>query len=697
MSAEREIDVIGPIRTTKFCSTAAVRHPQIRPLSVVKVFRVAQAFSQWRLWFGFCSISGARLGREWTRDCRPIETSALARDPATTGTTENGFGEQPVKGLRSRDGKQRVGEDTMLDRDHVEEIDRVLRGHDTGRDQMVADSWLRCVETYGMDPARADPAHIVTEGELREHREQSERLIATARSGLQELFRQVAGQNYVLLLADAKGVCVDFFGDPRFEDQLRQAGLYLGSNWTENLAGTCGVGSCIVTGEAITIHQGDHFGLAHTPLSCTAAPIHDTKGELVAVLDISLLRSPSPKSSQNLAMGLVTASARRVEMANLMAMTRRDWVLRVSTRPEFLEVDPEAAVALDGSGRIVGMTSGAQRALDPQGDGTLIGTRIDELMDLTVDDLPDLMRGRPTEERVLQMKDGRGLFGHTISPQRPLPTRVQRPREKSLPGALGSVAGPDPAFDRMLGQAARLAPTPIPLLISGETGTGKEKLVRAIHVAGQMSGQTTRRFHAVRCAVARDVAALADATPGTVFLRGVEDLTSEAQAALLDVLDRASHLRIVSSCRCAPGDLAETLRSDLYHRLAGAVLTVPPLRYRADMDWLIDRLLRMRCTADLRLSPAARAELKARVWPGNIRELESTLDVAVTLCEGRVIDLPDLPAPPDQRGAPSSEQDDLEALLAACGWNMAQTARRLGVNRSTVLRRIRKAGLTPPV
>lgn len=302
----------------------------------------------------------------------------------------------------------------MLICEHVDEIDRVLRGQDTGRDRLVTDSWQRCVESYGMDPSRPDPAHIVTDTELREHREQSERLIATARSGLQELFRQVAGQNYVLLLADAKGVCVDFFGDPRFEDSLREAGLYLGSNWTEDLAGTCGVGSCIVTGEAITIHQSDHFGLAHTPLSCTAAPIHDTRGELVAVLDISLLRSPSPKSSQNLAMGLVTNSARRVEMANLMAMTRRDWVLRVSTSPEFLEVDPEAAVALDGSGRIVGMTSGARRALSSDGSGSLIGARIDELMDLTVDDLPDLMRGRPSEERVLRLKDGRGLFGLSL-------------------------------------------------------------------------------------------------------------------------------------------------------------------------------------------------------------------------------------------------------------------------------------------
>lgn len=137
----------------------------------------------------------------------------------------------------------------MRDLEHVSEIDRVLKGYETGRDGLVSESWRRCVQTYGMDPARPEPAHIVTEQQLREHQEQSERLIATARSGLRTLFKQVAGHNYVLLLADAKGVCVDFFGDPRFEDDLRQAGLYLGSDWSEDLAGTCGVGSCIVTGK----------------------------------------------------------------------------------------------------------------------------------------------------------------------------------------------------------------------------------------------------------------------------------------------------------------------------------------------------------------------------------------------------------------------------------------------------------------
>lgn len=580
----------------------------------------------------------------------------------------------------------------MLDFDHVKEIDRVLRGQETGRDRLVSDSWRRCVESYGMDPSRPDPAHIVTESELREHREQSERLIKTARSGLQALFRQVAGQNYVLLLADAQGVCVDFFGDPRFEDQLRDAGLYLGSDWTEDLAGTCGVGSCIVTGEPVTIHQGDHFGLAHTPLSCTAAPIFDTKGELSAVLDISLLRSPSPKSSQNLAMSLVTASARRVEMANLMAMTRRDWVLRVSTSPEFLDVDPEAAVALDGSGRIIGMTSGARKALDPQRTGGLIGSRIDDWLELTVDDLPELMRGRPPEDRLLRLKDGRGLFGHAIAPQSPLSGAAIRRRDTVPTGALGSFAGPDPALERLLIRAARLAPTQVPLLISGETGTGKEKLARAIHVAGPKG----RGFHVMRCAGPDGVAALQLATPGTLFLRGVEDLSPETQSALLALLDRRADLRVVATCRCAPAALSGVLRDDLVYRLAGATLSLPPLRHRADLDWLIDRLLRRRSTDDVRLSPAARAELTSRSWPGNIRELEQVLDVALALSEGAVIDLPDLPAPLQHADPVEPGCDDLEALLAACGWNMARAARRLGVNRSTVLRRMRKAGLTQP-
>lgn len=579
----------------------------------------------------------------------------------------------------------------MFDREHISEIDRVLNGEETGRDQLVSDSWRRCVEHYGMDPTRPDPAYIVSESRLREHREQSERLIAIARSGLQTLFRQVAGQNYVLLLADAKGVCVDFFGDPRFEDELRQAGLYLGSDWSEDLAGTCGVGSCLVTGEAITIHQSDHFGLAHTPLSCTAAPIYDTSGQLTAVLDISLLRSPSPKSSQNLAVSLVTASARRVEMANLMASSRRDWVLRFSTSPEFLDVDPEAAVALDGSGRIIGMTKGAEQ-LAQDHSGSPIGRHIEDLIEVSVDDLPDLMRGRPTEERVLRLKDGRALFGHAIAPQSaPVPSRD---RTRAALGALAGVAGPDATMEQLAQRAFRLARTAVPVTILGETGTGKEYFARAIH----MSGAPGRGFHALRCAglEAGTVRALAEAAPGTLFLRGLEDLTNGAQDALLGLLDARDDLRMIATAgrRFDAGNTQ--IRKDLLFRLSGATLTLPSLRMRRDFDWMLERLFRRRAPEDMRLTPAARIELAGRDWPGNVRELAHALDAAIAVADGPVIDLPDLPPRSPFPMGDAAPEHDLEALLAACDWNMSQVARRLGVNRSTVLRRVRKLGLAPP-
>lgn len=589
----------------------------------------------------------------------------------------------------------------MSNLSHLREIDQVLSGRGMGRDTLVEQSWRRCVEEYGMDPAKPSPAHIVTEARLREHREQSERLISIARSGLEALFRQIAGQKYVLLLADAKGVTVDYFGDPKFEEELRQAGLFLGSDWSEELAGTCGVGSCIITREAITIHQTDHFDLTHTPLSCTAAPIFDTGGNLTAVLDISLLRSPQPKISQSLALNLVKASVRRVEMANLMAMNRGDWVLRFSTSPEFLDVDPEAALALDGSGHIIGMTHGAEQVLARQlggrMEGAALGQRIDDFFDLSIDSLPDLMRGRPTEDRLIQLRDGQGMFGHAIAPQfdkRPAPLRGGEG------GPLTNMGGNDPAMQRLRADAARLAPTGIALLLTGETGTGKDRLARAIHT----SQPGNRPFITLSCAAALpDLVGLAEAaTGGTLFLDGPGDLSSGDQGRLyqliagFDTLPARRRPRLITASQI---DLAEKVlsglfRPDLFFLLAPVTLSLPPLRLRQDFDWLLDRFLRQLghlSPHTLRISPAARAELKARDWPGNLRELANTLEVAIALVEGSVIDVPDLPPAPL---AAVGQTESLEDVLAACGGNMALAARRLGVNRSTILRRIRRAGLS---
>lgn len=580
----------------------------------------------------------------------------------------------------------------MSDLDHVKEIERTLSGESSQRDPLVRASWLRCIEDYGMDPARRAAAHIITDTKFREHRDQSERLIATARSGLQALFRQVAGQNYVLLLSDADGICVDFFGDPQFENDLRSAGLSLGSDWSENLAGTCGVGSCIYTGQPVTVHQSDHFGMDHIGLSCTAAPIYDSLGQLVAVLDISLLRSPSPKTSQTLAMNLVTASVRRIELANLMAANRRDWVLRIAGHPEFLDVDPEAAVALDGTGRIIGLTHGAEAMMNEGQGAPLLGQRIQSVLDLAIDDLPDLMRDRPTEDRLIRLRDGGALFAHAIAPQAPrmvLPVKTKAARPRS---PLAHFAGADPALSQTLHMAERLAATDVPLLIMGETGTGKTRFARAIHtVAG--GGRILLTLDCATLDAATFNAAIGNlsSTRATLLLRGVEGLTPAVQPHVIAALDRHEQLRAISTAR---DDVAVRLDATLYFRLVGATLALPPLRLRRDFDWLLDRLLRQRTATTPRLSTAARAALASRAWPGNIRELERVLDVALATTAGGTLDLSDFPAPP--QSDPEDDTAAFEALLEACGWNMAQAARRLGVDRSTVLRRMRKVGLRVP-
>ncbi len=111
----------------------------------------------------------------------------------------------------------------------------------SSRDKVITDSWQRCLADYKLDPVVLREPYILPGTELKEHRERLEKLIRTARYGLELLYKQIAQQNYVLLLTDAEGVTVDFMGDASIEMSLRKAGLYLGAEWSESRAGTCGV------------------------------------------------------------------------------------------------------------------------------------------------------------------------------------------------------------------------------------------------------------------------------------------------------------------------------------------------------------------------------------------------------------------------------------------------------------------------
>lgn len=615
---------------------------------------------------------------------------------------------------------------------HIREIERVGMGAVSPRDAPVVKSWLRCLNDYKLDPTVAQEAYIVPELKLREHREQAEELIRIGRSGLEGLFNQVAGQNYVLLLSDARGVTVDFMGDPTFDNQLRKAGLYLGSEWSENRAGTCAVGACIVSGEPVIIHQDDHFDASHIGLTCTAAPVFDTLGDLTAVLDISQLRSPTAKASQQLALHLATSTARRIELANLMTRTRNDWVLRLARSPEFLDVDPDAAIALDGSGRITGMTHGGfgalARSMNMRGLATrdFLGLRISEVFDMDVDDLPRFMRGRPNGERLLRAKNGLVLFASAIAPAVSL--RAPNMPAPRLPRALRDLSRGDTAMERVQARAAKLAARDIPILIQGETGSGKEFLARAIHDSCGGSGN----FVAVNCAAIPEHlieselfgytpgaftgasqkgkrGLIEEANGGTLFLDEIGDMPLTLQSRLLRVLSenevqpvgalkaRPVRLRVLSASHRDLADLVKEgrFRQDLYYRLNAAMLSLPALRERQDLGWLIDQLLarvEKENGETYRIDKAAQAALLAHAWPGNLRELSNALRVAAALSEGGVIDVDCLPdhlfAGPV--AAPSDDDGELRQALSDCGNNVSALARKLGVNRSTIHRRLKR-------
>jgi transcriptional regulator of acetoin/glycerol metabolism len=151
-------------------------------------------------------------------------------------------------------------------------------------------------------------------------------------------------------------------------------------------------------------------------------------------------------------------------------------------------------------------------------------------------------------------------------------------------------------------------------------------------------------------------------------------------------------------------------REDLYYRLNGALFTLPPLRERQDLDWLIDRLLAdaTRPAAPPRLTPDARAALHRHGWPGNLRELHNAIDYARTVCNDGVVRLDDLPdaltvgrretaAPASTEATPGEEAERLLQALRAARWNVSAVARTLGCSRMTLYRRMKRFGIASPL
>jgi DNA-binding NtrC family response regulator len=292
-------------------------------------------------------------------------------------------------------------------------------------------------------------------------------------------------------------------------------------------------------------------------------------------------------------------------------------------------------------------------------------------------------------------------------------------QEEQLRGSarLGDLVTSDPRMIGVFHLARRLARYDVPVLITGEVGTGKESLARALHMLGRAGGPFV--VLAGEGATPEDLTrTTAAARRGTLFIDGIMALLPQASAALITLLDRisssghegAGEVRVIAACRegtgrrCAKG----TLREDLYLRLAEASLALPPLRERPDDIVLIASELFRGVEEDARsLSREVVDAMLAHDWPGNVDELRAVLTDAAATASGRAIAVGDLPpslrkgqvAAPEPGGDETRRLSDIEAThlrraITETRGNKARAARILGLSRWALQRKLQKHGIS---
>ena len=628
-------------------------------------------------------------------------------------------------------------------------------------DQVIRQSWMRCDREFGLDPGQPPSACVLDSSAIRAHQGQIEEFLQVARTGMEAFYKQISSLNYVMLLTDGEGVTVDYIGDRKYDHEAKQAGLYLGTSWKERYAGTNAVGTCLSTGKPIICHKTDHFYAANIDLTCTAAPIFAPDGNLLAILDVSSMSSPLAKESQFLALQLVMMHAKMIESANFLSHFSGHWILRYAKTPVFVDVNKENLIAIDGDGTILGATQAAVNELNGGSSvKDVIGNSISEHFETSVDDLFSVASDSVNLiNNTIKVRGAGELFYMDITP--PTGKSVSKKKAGFLSGhrnAFAWIAGEDKLMQASISKARRFADQNLNIIISGETGTGKELMARAIH---NSSVRSIKPFVAINCAAIPESlieselfgyeqgaftggskkgkkGLIMQSDGGTLFLDEISDMPLNLQSRLLRVLaekevlalgaekPKRADLHVISASH---KDLRVLIgrggfREDLYYRLNGATLELPALRHRQDISFVVANIVAEESKvrrANFQVAAEVLKIFERYPWPGNCRQLRNVLQFAMALTDDGIIKANDLPD--EIRSAlPGNEPSPLAALtgvdllpqkdasedgypmqaktlielLQKHKWNITDVALELNLARSTVYRRMKKYAIVAP-
>lgn len=546
-------------------------------------------------------------------------------------------------------------------------------------------------ETFGLASSNQPDYDVISATELALKREQNRVLCAHATPVMETLREQIVNTQSMIVLTNVEGLILHSIGDDDFLLRAEKVALRPGANWAEDRQGTNAIGTSLAEGCAIAVHGDQHFLAANRFLACSSVPILDPYGDPIGVLDVT----GDYRSYHQHTMALSKMSVQMIEN-HLFTTTFRD-SLQVSFhgRAEFLGTLMEGIVAFTSDGRFLSANRSAQfqlglslAALRAHTLSSLFLATGAQLIDRVRESVaPHLMlslhngavvcarvqfrRTSISESGRLGAANNAEVFGGERNSERPAARESVARRTAGL-SRLSFLDTGDPQLAAVIAKIRKVIGRDIPILITGETGTGKELLAQAIH---NDSPRRDGPFVAVNCASIPEtlieselfgyeegaftgarrkgaVGKLMQANGGTLFLDEIGDMPYPLQMRLLRVLQE----RLVTplgSAKTTPVDIAiicathrnlremiaqNGFREDLYYRLNGLLVRLPSLRERTDLTVVIQKMLRWESLANttgqpLSVAPEVMAMFERCAWPGNFRQLGNLLRTAAAMVD----------------------------------------------------------------
>src|SRR5579859_1845618 len=569
-----------------------------------------------------------------------------------------------------------------------------------GIEPHVTRSWYRCLREYRIEPSAPRQNTVLNSQSLKELQQRMGELLPVARAEMESLYEQIAGSGFAVILADTQGAVLSTITDPSLHREFRHAGLALGALWDERHEGTNGIGTCLAEAGPVTVHREEHFRGYNVSLSCSAAPILDPHGGIVAVLDASTANSSDSRLIQRHTMALVNMSAHLISRWNFLNEYSQAWIVRFHSRPEFVGLLHEALMAIDDTGNILAVNESALVQLGCSHRRSLVGESVGRFFQFNFAALEQRARFEPSAIwPVRDVAHGRRFFAIARAPLR----AAARSSDLGLAAAPAEPArerehvGEDLQMRKNFACARQLFARQVPILLHGATGTGKEAFAKSLHRTGLWSDKP---FVTVNCAAIPEslieselfgytrgaftgaakegrIGKILQSNGGTLFLDEIGDMPLMLQTRLLRVIEEREvvplgsdqavpvNLHVISATHRDVHQMIQDgqFREDLYYRLNGVTLHLPLLRDRGDKPELIRTLLREENAGQdsVRIDDEAFRKLMGYSWPGNIRQLRNALRTASALCRDGIIRASNLPqeildteprlAPPSAPGA----------------------------------------------